>query len=85
MPIYKYPLSSEIYKQIIELPEGAKALSVAEQNGVLCIWFNIDKTHVVVDRAVIVANTGEMAPAVLFKFVGTVLMDQGRHVVHVFA
>lgn len=85
MPIYKYPLDSVKKKQIIELPERAKALSVAEQNGVLVIYFNVDNTRVRVNRAILVITTGDDAPTQLFKFVGTVPMDQGRYVVHVFA
>jgi hypothetical protein len=71
-------------RQVIELPADSEVLSVANQNGVICIWYKFDRVFLndTVERTVDIVGTGNPMPEYVGEFIGTVLMDQ--FVWHVF-
>lgn len=84
--IWKFPLSPD--KLTIEMPRGAKVLSVAVQDEVICVWALVDTEAALVKRRFYVLGTGHDASAVTSQIVclhvGIVLMDGGSLVFHVF-
>lgn len=75
-------------RQRIALPVGAKALSVAEQRGTLCLWALVDPDERLTEpRAVCIVGTGheiDEADTANTEFIGSVLMLGGNLVFHVF-
>jgi hypothetical protein len=55
--VYKYPLK---VSEHIPIPKGGKILSVAEQNGEIFLWVEVDTTQEVEGRFFIVYGTGWM-------------------------
>jgi hypothetical protein len=79
--IWKYEL--EITgEQDIEMPAGATILSVAGQNGKLCLWAYVFPDNPLERRRVEVHGTGNPMKPRDRKFIGTVLL--GAFVWHVF-
>jgi hypothetical protein len=74
-------------EQDVALPKGAMILSVAEQNGKLCMWYGFDEDVTEAERRrIFVIGTGNPVPDVpLGEFLGTVLSMGGRLVWHIFA
>jgi hypothetical protein len=82
MVIYKYPLKL-VAVQPVAMPEGARILSVANQNGIICLWAEIaDPSAVAKARAIEIIGTGNRFPDAYRTFIGTVL--DGKYVWHVF-
>lgn len=87
LTIWKFPLKLTD-SQDVEMPLGARILSVAEQHGVICMWALINP-HPEVGRAsrqINIIGTGH--PAVYeydADYIGTVLTCGGDFVWHVFA
>ncbi len=83
--IWKYSLKLTDC-QVIEMPKGARLLSVAEQHGILCLWALVDTTADKTDRSIVLIGTGHFAPAPNdpFTYVGSTLSDGGNFVWHVF-
>ncbi|MDR6218688.1 hypothetical protein [Deinococcus soli (ex Cha et al. 2016)] len=84
--IFKYPLTGEA-RQVIELPAGARLLHVDDQRGTLTLWAAVDPGADAVDTYFIrIYLTGERVDLDLIgPHLGTVLLDGGATVVHVFA
>ena len=60
------------------MPKGAELLSVANQDGCLCLWANVDADKQFETRFVKIIGTGNPIPqdmGVDRRFIGTVLMD----------
>lgn len=74
--IWKYELEITD-EQTVEMPRGAKVLSVANQGGKLCLWAEVDPSERIVVRHFLVIGTGHQITEDfdLRKFVGTVLME----------
>lgn len=71
-------------QQVIEMPYGAKALSVWEQNGELCIWAMVNDSSPS-NYHIRVVGTGHPCDDVAtMQYVGTVLTRTQRLVWHVF-
>lgn len=84
MIIYKYPMEM-LRLQFIEFPAGAKILSVANQNGTICLWASIlnpDADAATRRRAIEIIGTGDQVSKADRTFIGTVLMD--GYVWHIF-
>lgn len=83
--VYKFPLMSA-QRQPIVLTRGAEVLSAQMQRDVLCLWVLMDPDAVNVEREVTVAGTGHALTNDASKdiFVGTVQMEGGALVFHVF-
>lgn len=86
MVIYKYPLEITDYQFITVGDRKANPLSVAEQNGKLCIWVSLDENYAAGGETmeISIVGTGNRQCGALGDFVGTVLMSNGL-VWHVFA
>lgn len=56
--VYKYPLE----QPTIPMPEGAVIRDVAYQNGVPCIWAQVDLDKPLVTRVFTVIGTGHPVP-----------------------
>jgi hypothetical protein len=81
--VWKYPLKVED-KQWVELPRGAKILSVDVQNGTPCLWAQVD-TEAVTDRILIVTHgTGHPMKSNNMQFIGTYQLEGGSFIGHVF-
>lgn len=82
MTIWKFPLRIAD-KVLIEMPAGAKLLTVQMQNGSPFIWASLDEKEPLGLRRVYVRGTGhELYPAEPHRYVGT--FQQGPFVWHVF-
>lgn len=84
MVIWKYELEITDV-QSVQMPEGAKIISVANQGGVLCLWAMVDPMQATRKRAIVIIGTGNpirSAGKIKLKFIGTALIEQ--FVWHVF-
>lgn len=83
--IHKYTLSSFTDNSSVGMPQGAKILSVQEQHDSLVVWAEVDESLKHVIRNFYVAKTGlSYLPEEATNFVGTVQLQQGNYVVHVY-
>ena len=83
--IYKYPLGlalSVAYQMF--MPEGAKPLSVGEENGQLVLWAEVATSAPLASWDIAIVWTGHGEPPDDMPFVGTV-QRQGGLVCHVYA
>lgn len=80
--IFKYPLSLES-TQVIQLPIGAKILTVKEQDGVPTVWAIVDQTETLVDVQVKIVATGEQFELEPWRYMNTLVMANGL-VWHIF-
>lgn len=72
MVVYKYPLSL-VSKQHVQMPLGAKILSVAKQREQLCLWALVDTEAVSYARLIEIHGTGQrFKQSESQSFVGTV-------------
>lgn len=74
--IWKYELNITD-TQTLEMPKGAKILSVSNQRGKLQLWALVDDMNDLEDRDIEILATGEPVPyANTFReFIGTVVID----------
>lgn len=82
--VYKYTLEPH---GGVELPTGAKILSVHAQHDSICLWALVDPNNLPVLRRFKVFGTGHPIAneqADRLSFVGTALLDGGYLVMHVF-
>ena len=71
--IFKYGLRiADI--QVVFMPDQAEILSVAAQDGKLCLWAIVNPESEKVDRHIEIIGTGSSMPSVERIFLGTVLM-----------
>lgn len=80
--IHKYPLDPR--RPIVEMPIGAKVLSVQIQRGDVCLWALVDTSAEIERRAFIVLGTGHEVPDNDGEFVATFQMEDLGLVFHVF-
>ena len=76
-----------VQAQRVQLPRGSKILSVQAQNNRPTIWFQCDPAAPSEDREIFIVPTGETAPYPAdfhYKFLGTVQLDDGSKVIHIF-
>lgn len=80
--IWKFLLPSAVCT--LAIPVDAEILSVAEQDGRICVWARCGPDAAVADRKIAAVNTGAPAPSPAYgRFIGTVQMRSGI-VWHVF-
>ena len=83
--IYKYPIKLSTH-QTVEMPKGSRILSVADQNGTICIWAQVTREETIMEsRTIEIAGTGDVYPtndSATRCFLGTVVIDP--FVYHVF-
>lgn len=80
--IYKYPLQT-VDDQDIEMPIGAKILTVKMQHGQPCLWALVDPNVEYEKRRILVRGTGHKADDV-GEYICTFLIQGGTLVCHVF-
>jgi hypothetical protein len=84
MTIYKYCLELKNL-QAVQIPRGAKLLSVQIQRGNLCVWALVDPGMPTENRLISVHGTGHpLSDDDHGTFLGTVQMAGGDLVWHVF-
>ena len=66
------------------MPKDAEVLSVQIQHGAVCIWARIDTQKLDVPRAITIRGTGHNCHEQDGKFIGTVQINEGALVFHVF-
>lgn len=84
--------SSQVWKFTIDsnesdilMPYGAEILKVWTQENDVCIWAKVDTSAKKESRKFFVFGTGHDIPSNLnLKFIGTVFIDDGYLVFHVF-
>jgi hypothetical protein len=79
--IWKWKLGPET---TIDMPHGAKLLAVQDQNGEPHLWALVDPSAKTYPRTFRVYGTGHNMPDEPGQYVGTVQMQGGAMVVHVF-
>jgi hypothetical protein len=79
MVIYKYR-----YDAVIEMPAGAEILSVHNQHEHVEIWAIVDPERPTVLRQFRALLTGQGVGIEPKKFLGTVLLEGGKLVAHIF-
>jgi len=79
--IWKFPLPLEDLVEV-SMPKDSRILSLACQDGQICMWAKCDPDAPKVTRKFVIAGTGHPLPFGLGEFIGTVLM--GPLVWHVF-
>jgi len=82
--IYKYPLEF-LGRQDVALPVGAEFLSVQMQRDSICMWFIVDPEDPKETRTFFIVGTGHAMPPGNFLFLGTVQMEDGRFIWHIFS
>lgn len=84
---WKYEL--DLYgDQTLELPVGSRIATVQSQKGNLCIWALVDPDETETEeRTIEIHTTGGMityTDEIHKRYIGTVQMDNGEFVAHVF-
>ena len=82
--IYKFPLKLEALQQV-DMPAESKILCVQMQYGVPCIWAVVEWGAINQwSRTIRMIGTGNEAPGETDDYIGTVQLDDGALVLHVF-
>lgn len=80
--IYKYQLQTKT-NQTVNVPEGAKFLTVKTQNGEPCLWAEIDPSNPITPRKIAIHGTGHLISDNL-QYISTFEMSNGNLVFHAF-
>ena len=80
--IFKYSFY-HFRETVIEIPKDAEILSIQNQSGVVTMWVLVDIDAVKIERKFDLFTTGSDVPSSSI-FRGTVQLNQGSFVVHVF-
>ena len=84
--IYKYPII--IHDHIsIEMPQGAKVLTVQMQRGIPCIWATVDPDNEPATKYFRLAGTGHPITertSQLLKYIGSFQMEEETLIFHLF-
>lgn len=83
LEIWKFPLPV-IDMPVIDMPAGAKVLTVAMQRDTLCVWATVDPNRSQENRWFCVRGTGHTMTGAEGDYIGTVMLEQGALVFHVF-
>jgi len=72
--VYKYEFKMQNDFEVFEMPSASFPLSVGVQNGVPCMWCQVETDNFLVKRKFRIVGTGHMIPNTvrLSHFVGTV-------------
>lgn len=81
--IYKYPLN--LGRQVVLLPLGARVLTAQVQHETICLWAEVADPEGKKERRTFnVVGTGHPIPNNPGVYIGTVQMQEGRFVWHVY-
>ena len=81
--IYKYTLPN-VGRNVLDLPDGAKVLTVQMQGHAACLWAQVEPHKPTGRRFFDVYGTGHDMPADPGDYVATIQMESGALVWHVF-
>lgn len=86
--IWKYPLQL-VDKQVIDMPYGAKLLTVQVQHEIPCVWVAVDQPEPIFKAPVTfwIVGTGRQIPMEAVTksgYLGSFQLDGGHLVFHVF-
>jgi hypothetical protein len=82
--IWKFTIQL-VDKQVISVPKGTVIRHVAEQNGLVCLWGEVDPdTKVYDDRTVCIYGTGHPLPDNPGEYIGSVMIRNGTLVFHIY-
>jgi len=84
--IWKFEIET-MTRNVVEMPIGAKILTVQLQLGTPCIWALVNPKAPLADRVIEVFGTGlpiEYATGVSREYIGTYQLMDGALVLHVF-
>jgi hypothetical protein len=82
--IYKFPLKLTALQQV-DMPAESKILCVQMQRGVPCLWAVVERDAINQwSRTIRMIGTGNEAPNETDAYLGTVQIDDGTLVLHVF-
>lgn len=81
--IWKFELKV-LSDQIILMPKGAKVLCVQVQNDFICLWAICDAEALKEKRKFSIFGTGHRLEGSDKKYIGTIQLDNGSFVGHVF-
>jgi hypothetical protein len=83
--IWKFPLRVDDV-QVIDVPLGARPLTVRVQGDEVCLWALVELEHPPAKMTVRIAGTGHVRTDLLAsEYVDTFYLDGGALVFHVFA
>jgi hypothetical protein len=80
--VWKYDLSG--VEWTFRMPSGAMVRHVAEQDGQIRLWAEVDPSALLENRTFVVAGTGHPLPNRELQFVGSLLAAGGEFVFHVY-
>lgn len=81
--VFKYPLEITD-EQVVEMPEGAKIISVQTQNNQVCLWAIVTPHNQLIKRGIRIYGTGHPIDRENLEYIGTAIMENGNLVWHVF-
>lgn len=84
--IWKFELYNPITgaNPIAKMPNNARILCVKNQYGSLCLWAEVDDQWPTVFWTFMLVGTGKEVPESAGEYIGTVLLDEGDLVLHVY-
>lgn len=83
--IYKYPIVLDASYLVIDVPDGAQFIHVAEQHGRICLWALVDSEAPMIRRQIRIIGTGLSADDVkIEQHIGSILVLNGTYVLHIF-
>lgn len=81
--IFKYKIEDS-HITSVEMPQCAEILCVKNQSGVICIWAIVEENATYTKRYFECYATGMPLPDAKRSYIGTVLLDDGLYVLHIF-
>lgn len=82
--IHKYNVSPWQHEQSVLMPKGAKIISVQEQYNNVVLWALVETENLHESRTIIVNTTGSEFHPESNKFIGTVQLNDGSFVSHIY-
>lgn len=80
--VWKFVITPEC---TLALPQGAKILTIAAQDTLICMWALVESEALPVERSFKVFGTGKQIPSdIPMQYVGSAQLAGGGIVVHVF-
>jgi len=80
--IWKYEINKVV--QELEIPFGAKFLHVGNQNGHICLWFEVESENKKETRRFEIAGTGKAQLDIDKKYLGSMIFHNHAFVWHIY-
>jgi hypothetical protein len=82
--VWKFVLDLNAGREAVDMPSGATVLDVQMQHDQLTMWAEVDPDGPLRARMFVWYGTGHPMPPAFRKFLGTVQLEHGHFVLHVF-